>query len=68
MKDYIDRITELRIDNDIKQKTIADLIGIKQGHYSEIENKKKKLTIEQLMTLCHFYKKTPNYILGWPET
>ncbi len=34
------RIKKLREDNDIKQKKIAELLGIQQNSYSQIENKK----------------------------
>lgn len=64
MKDYIDRLKELREDNDIKQETIAKLIGTNQSNYSKIERKILKLTIEQLMTLCQFYKVSSDFILG----
>ena len=63
MKDYIDRITELRIDNDIKQKTIAILLHTNQSNYSKIEKRKLRLSIEQLMTLCQLYKVSADYIL-----
>ena len=66
MKDYIDRITELRIDNDVKQETIAKLLNTYQSNYSKIEKRKRNLSIENLMTLCQFYKVSADYILfGW---
>ena len=63
MKDYIDRIIELRIDNDIKQENIAKILKTNQTNYSKIERRKLKLNIEQLMTLCHFYNVSADYIL-----
>lgn len=63
MKDYIDRLIELRIDNDIKQETIANLLNTYQSNYSKIERKERKLSIEQLVTLCHYYKVSADYIL-----
>ena len=64
MKDYIDRIIELRIENDVKQETIAKLLNTYQSNYSKIERKERKLTREQLMTLCQFYKVSSDFILG----
>lgn len=63
MKDYIDRITELRIDNDIKQELIAKMLNTNQSNYSKIEKRKLRLSIEQLMTLCQYYKVSADYIL-----
>ena len=63
MKDYIDRLIELRIDNDIKQETISQLLKIYQSNYSKIEKRKIRLSIEQLMILCQFYGVTSDYIL-----
>lgn len=67
MKDYIDRLTELRQDNDIKQEYIANLIGTNQSNYSKIERKERKLTIEQLITICQFYHVSADWILGLQE-
>lgn len=32
MKDYIDKLKEIREDRDIKQQTIADLLGLTNIH------------------------------------
>ena len=63
MKDYLDRLTELRIDRDIKQETIAKLLNTYQSNYSKIERRERNLSIEHLMTLCQFYKVSADYIL-----
>ena len=39
------RIKELREDNDIKQSKIAELLGIQQNSYSQIENEKIILSV-----------------------
>lgn len=64
MKDYIDKLIELRIDNDIKQETIAKLLNTYQSNYSKIERKERKLSIDQLVTLCHFYKISADFLLN----
>ena len=33
--DYIDRLTELRIDRDVKQTKIAELLGCKRDYSTE---------------------------------
>lgn len=38
------RIKDLREDNDLLQKDIANLLGISQQYYSEYENGKRTIT------------------------
>lgn len=62
--DYIDRLTNLRVDRDIKQKEVADILGIKQSAYSKYEKRRTKLQIEDLIKLCEFYNVSADEILG----
>ena len=62
--DYIDRLTNLRIDRDIKQKEVADILGIQQSAYSKYEKRCAKLQIEDLIKLCEFYNVSADVILG----
>lgn len=64
MKDYIDILKELRIDNDISQKQIADLLNTTQTAVSKYENRQRKLSIEDLKTLCEFYRISADKILN----
>lgn len=57
------RIKELREDNDYKQSFIAEILGIKQNSYSQIENGMADLKIEYLIKLCKLYKVSADYIL-----
>lgn len=65
--DYIDRLTELRNDRDIKQSTIAEILGVKQSAVSKYEKRRTQYTIDDLIKLCNFYKISADYILGLPE-
>ena len=62
--DYIDRLTNIREDRDIKQEEIAKLLGIKQSAYSKYEKRRTKLQIDDLIILCKFYNVSADYILG----
>lgn len=62
--DYIDRLTNIRIDRDIKQKELAQLLGIKQSAYSKYEKRRAKLQIEDLIKLCKYFNVSSDYILG----
>lgn len=58
------RIRDLREDNDITQKEIADYLHIKQNTYSQYENGKRQLPIDVLIALAMFYNTSTDYILG----
>lgn len=58
------RIKDLREDNDITQKEIADFLHVKQNTYSQYENEKRQLPIDVLIALAKFYNTSTDYILG----
>lgn len=65
--DYIDRLTELRIDRDVKQTKIAELLGCKQSAVSKYETRKVPYHTEDIAKLCRFYNVSADYVLGLPE-
>ena len=67
MKNYNDRIRELREDNDLAQTQVAKMLGIDQRVYSNYELGYSALPIEHLIKLCLFYKVSADYILGIPH-
>ncbi len=58
------RLKDLREDADIKQKTIADHLHIKQNTYSQYENGQRQLPLDALIALAEFYDVSIDYILG----
>lgn len=58
------RLKELREENGLAQKEIAEVLNIKQNTYSQYENGKRQLPIDALIRLAKFYKVTTDYILG----
>lgn len=58
------RIRDLREDNDLTQKEIADFLHIKQNTYSQYETGKRQLSIDVLIALAHYYNTSTDYILG----
>ena len=58
------RIRDLREDNDLTQKQIAEYLHIKQNTYSQYENGQRQIPIEALIALAKFYKTSTDYILG----
>lgn len=73
LQTYQIRIRELRTDNDLSQKQVADYLGIAQTVYSRYETGKNEMKIEYLRRLAQFYNVSSDYILGlskglkWPR-
>ena len=58
------RLKDLREDNDLTQKQVADYLHIKQNTYSQYETGQRQLPLECLIALAQLYKTTTDYILG----
>ena len=65
--EYIEQLKSLRIDRDLSQREIAEIIGIDQKQYSRYETGKNELPIWYLIKLCKFYRVSADYILGLPR-
>lgn len=61
---YFKRIKDLREDHDLKQKNIAEILGISQTVYSRYERGFQTIPIEHLLKLADYYQVTTDYILG----
>lgn len=68
MKNYNDRLRELREDNDLKQREVAEVLGINQQVYSRYELGIRSLPIELLIKLCKFYNVSSDSILGLTQS
>ena len=56
-------LKSLRVDNDIKQKDIANMLNISQNTYSQYETGVIALTAEVLIKLSDFYNVSIDYLL-----
>lgn len=65
--EYYEKIKNLRIDHDKKQKDIAEYLKTGQSYYAKYENGKRPLPIDRLKELCLYYHVSADYILGLPE-
>lgn len=59
----INRLKELREDNDLLQKDIAKALGISQRNYSYLERGETLLTDDILRKLAKYYETSIDYIL-----
>ena len=62
--DYRTRMRSLREDQDLTQKQVGALINKSQQGYGHIEDGRAELKIDDLITLCKFYKVTSDYFIG----
>ncbi|WP_084770606.1 helix-turn-helix domain-containing protein [Paenibacillus barengoltzii] len=58
------RIRDLRIDRDLTQQQIAQLLNISQATYSRYENGNLDVPSSVLIKLANFYNVSVDYILG----
>lgn len=58
------RLKDLREDKDLKQKEVANLLGISQTNYSKYELGKVNIPINSLIILANFYDTSIDYLLG----
>lgn len=64
MKEYWEKIRELREDRDLKQADIAAILHTTQQVYSRYEKGINEMPIRHLKTLCQFYDVSADYILS----
>ena len=58
------RIYELRTDNDLKQREIAEILNCSQRVYSNYERGDLDIPTEILIKLSRYYNVSTDYILG----
>lgn len=64
MKEYWQVLRELREDRDLKQATVARVLGTTQQVYSRYENGVNEMPIRHLRTLCEYYGVSADYVLS----
>ena len=60
----INRLRDLREDNDLFQKDIAKILGTTQQVYSEYEIGVRLMPIDKLDKLASYYNTSIDYIIG----
>ena len=58
------RIQDLRIDSDLSQKQIGEILHISQRSYSHYETGSRNIPIEMLIRLADYYDTTIDYLVG----
>lgn len=60
----LERIRDLREDNDLTQKKIADKLNISQRAYSHYENGSRSIPLNILVQLAGIYNCSVDYLLN----
>lgn len=64
MKQYYERLRDLREDRDLTQTQIAQILNTTQQVYSRYEKGINELPVRHLITLCRYYGVSADEILG----
>ena len=64
MKSMIELIRDLRIDHDLSQADVAEILGTSQQHYSKYETGTIDLPLRHFTVLLDYYRVSADYLLG----
>lgn len=59
-----ERLEALRIDNDLTQKNVADILHMQREVYRRYEKGTRTIPVECLITLAEYYGTSIDYLLG----
>lgn len=58
------RIKDLREDNDLTQKQVADILGTAREQYNKYELGKQEIPFHHVITLAKYYNVSLDYLAG----
>lgn len=61
------KLRKLRLEKNLSQAQIAELLETTQQHYSTYENGKHEPPLKHIVTLCKFYDISADWLLGIKE-
>ena len=61
---YIKRLEDLRVDHDLTQQDVADILGCQREVYRRYEKGTRTLPLDFLIRLADYYHVTTDYVLG----
>ena len=68
MQYFGERLKNLRIENQMTQKEVAERIGLVSGSISAYEQGKKFPSVEVLIQLCNLFHVSSDYLLGLSDS
>ena len=64
----MNRLKDLREDNDLKQEDVAKILKISRQYYSRYELEQVELPIRHYITLARYYNVSIDYLCGITQT
>lgn len=64
MKTMMEKLRDLREDNDLTQQAVAGYLGTSQTMYARYERGANELPIRHLRSLCELYNVSADYLLA----
>ena len=58
------RIQDMRIDADLSQKELGEILHISQRTYSHYETGSRNIPVEMLIRLANYYNTSMDYLVG----
>lgn len=58
------RIQDLRVDSDLSQRQLGEILHISQRSYSHYETGSRNIPVEMLIRLADYYDTTIDYLVG----
>ncbi len=58
------RLEDLRVDHDLTQKQVADILGCQREVYRRYEKGTRTIPVEFLLKLADYYKVSVDYLVG----
>ena len=64
---YTNRLKSIREDKNISQKTLANLLNIKENGYCQYETEYVIIPLKHLNTLCNYFNCSLDYVFGFTD-
>lgn len=64
---YFKRMEDLRIDHDLTQQDVADILHIQREVYRRYEKGTRTIPVEFLIQLADYYQTSIDYLVGLTE-
>lgn len=67
MREYAQRLRDLRTDHDLSQAQVASILGTSKNQVGKYERGEQEMPIKHLLALCSYYGVSADYVLGLPK-
>jgi len=65
---YLQRIEDLRVDNDLTQQDVANILNCQREVYRRYEKGTRELPLSYAIILAKYYKVSLDYLVGLSDT